>query len=508
MSIISLQFAVFVAIALVFYYIIPRSVRWVSLLIFSTVFIVLGSNWQLYALFLGQVLVAYVAARYIATHQTHGFAISGVAVAIEIGLLTLFKGSPLFITTARYGLAFLGLPNNIPFLDWAAPIAMSYYTLMLVSYILDVRCGTIQPEKNFFKVLLFAGFFPQMVTGPLARFQQTGVQLWEGHTFDYENFCFGLQRILWGIFKKLVISERAGIIVTTIYTGGLEGTWTPTGLYIWIGAITYVFQLYTDFSGSIDILIGVAQLFGIRLPENFSTPFYSTSMSELWRRWHMTLGLWLKDYIMFPFLKSRVAAKFRAFCKEKWGKKSSKTLPTYFSMLLVWSYCGFWHGATYKYLFWGLITFVIIVGGLILQPLFDRVSKLLQVNKEAASWTLFGRIRTFLLFAITVSVQPADSLINGLRMWRNAFTYNPWILMDGSLYQLGLDHFNFWIMIFGLAALFFVSHFQQTGSVRALIAKQNLVFRWLLWIGLIMVILLFGMYGEGFNPSDFIYGGF
>lgn len=490
------------------YYITPQMNRWLPLLLGSTVFIIISSSWKMYIIFLVQVILAYGSALLFHKNLKQARLICSIVIALEIAALMILKDSSFFIINYRYILRLLGKPREIHFLEIAAPLAISYYTLMLVSYILDVYWGKIEVERNPLKLLLYAGFFPQMVAGPMARYNETAAELWKGHRFNYDNFCFGVQRFLWGLFKKLVLAERLGTIVTTIYGGGLEGTWTPVGSYIWIGAVAYTLQLYTDFSGGMDIVLGTAQLFGIRLPENFRTPFYSISMSELWRRWHITLGLWLKDYIMFPFLKSGPAAKFRTFCQKYFGKKVAKTVPTYLGTFLVWFCCGFWHGGTYKWIFWGLSTFVIIVGGMILQPFFDKLQALLQVNTKAGSWILFRRLRTFLLFTITCSVQPAESLTSALKMWKNAFVYNPWVLVDGSLYKLGLDRLDFWIMIFGLMLLFIVSKYQQNGSVQEMIGKQNLIFRWILWLGLFIAVLLFGMYGEGYDPAEFIYGGF
>ena len=508
MSIVSFQFYVFVAVLLAVYYIVPCKIRWLPLLAGSAVFIIIGSSWKLYIVFLLQILLAYGGTLALCHFSKWRKQICILTAGLEIAFLTLLKESSFFLINMRLFARLLGGPGQIPYLELAVPLGMSYYTLMLVSYVLDVHWEKIKPEVNPFKVILYACFFPQMVTGPISRYNETAEQLWTGHSFDYENFCFGIQRFLWGLFKKLVLAERLGIIVNTIYSGGLEGTWTPTGLYIWIGAISYTLQLYTDFCGGMDIILGTAQLFGIRLPENFKTPFYSTSMSELWRRWHMTLGLWLKDYIMYPFLMSRPAARIRSFCQKCWGKKSAKTIPTYVGTFLVWLYCGFWHGGSYKWIFWGLATFSIIVGGLILQPLFQQLQKLFQVNTHVFSWKLFGRLRTFLLFTIVGSVQPAGSLGEALRMWKHSFTYNPWVLVDGSLYRLGLDRIDFWIMVWGLVLLLLVSSLQQRGSVRKMIGEQNLAFRWALWIGLFVAVILFGMYGEGYDPADFIYGGF
>lgn len=508
MSIISPGFFLFVAVMVAAYYITPRSHRWIALLLGSAVFIIMGSSWRLYIIFLAQVMLAYAGALLLHRYRQYGKWICGVVVAVEIGTLTLLKESSFFIITARNVLTLLGRPYKIPHLGLVAPLAISYYTLMLVSYVLDVHWEKILPEKDPLKLVLYAGFFPQMVAGPFSRYGETAARLYEGHRFDCDRLCFGVQRSLWGLFKKLVLAERLGVIVGTVYGGGLKGTWTPVGSYVLIGAAAHMFQVYTDFSGGMDIVLGTAQMLGIELPENFDTPFYSTSMSELWRRWHITLGLWLRDYIMYPFLKARPGAWMRTFCRKHWGKKAAKTIPAYIGTLLVWLYCGFWHGSSYKWIFWGLMTFAVIVGGMILQPLFDKLKALLRVNTEAASWTLFGRLRTAFLFMAVCSVQPAASLLDALKMWKNAFVFNPWVFVDGSLYQLGLDRLDFWIMIFGLLLLFVISKYQQHGSVRETIAEQNLVFRWMLWSGLLVAVLLFGMYGEGYAPAEFIYGGF
>lgn len=508
MSITSLGFYVFIAIVLMIYYLMPSLRQWLILLAASTIFMIAGSNWKLYLFFVFQALLAYIAVYLFRKYPKQAKLICTSAIVVQMLTLTVWKGNSFLITNANFVYQLVGSDTRLPYLEWVAPLAISYYTLMLVSYILDVYWQKIEPERNPLKLLLYAGFFPQMVSGPITRYGEVTSQLFEGHKFNYKTFCFGCQRILWGFFKKLVLAERLSIIVNTIYGGGLEGTWTPTGTYVWVAMLAYMFQLYTDFSGGIDIILGVALLFGIDLPENFDTPFYSTSVSEFWRRWHITLGAWLRDYIMYPFLKSRIGEKLRNFCKEKFGKKAAKRIPTYVATLLVWAYCGFWHGGAYKWIVWGLLTFAIIVGGMIMQPLFDKLKTLLHVDTTTWSWTFFGRLRTTLLFMITISVQPANSVREAMVMWKHAFDFNPWILVDGSLYSLGLDRIDFWIMIYGLLILLIVSIFQQKGSVRERIAQQNLLFRWQLWILLFVVVLLFGMYGEGYDAASFIYGGF
>lgn len=523
MSVISLYFFIFLFAVLCVYYCIRSAYRWMVLLAASGAFFVLGCGWRLSIFFIVQVLLAYGAALWLDRLETcknmqgekqpdydrlKKRVVTGALVA-EISALVLFKESSFFVINFNLLNNLLHFSeSNLHFPTWLAPLGMSYYTLMLVSYILDVHWGTSKPQKNPFKLILYAGFFPQMVAGPLTRYGEIKGELYGEHHFNLEQVQFGLQRFVWGLFKKLVISERFAIIAAFIYDGGLEGTWTPTGSYVWIGFFAYMIQVYTDFSGCMDIVIGAAQMFGVKLPENFRQPFYSTSLSEFWRRWHITLGLWARDYIMYPFLKSEMAAKLRNFCKIKWGKNAAKKIPPYLGTLLVWLYIGFWHGGSYKYVFFGIFSFIVIVGGQILEKPLDKLTALLRINTEVWSWQLWGRLRTGFLFMVSASMQRALSLSNGIIMWKNAFDYNPWVFVDGSLYKLGLDALDFWVMIFASFVLMFVSHTQQRGSVRAIVAKQNLVFRWFLYLALFVAVLLFGMYGEGYNPADFIYGGF
>lgn len=501
------------ATVLLVYYSTPFRARWFVLLIASTVFFYLNGGWTLYAMFIAQTLLAWGGSLLINKYESSKNdklknRTALVVIAVEIAALVLMKESSFFIINANIITRLINPSSNISYLGWIAPLGMSYYTLMLISYTTNVLWGKAESQKNPLKLMLYAGFFLQMVSGPFTCYEKISAQLYEGHKFNLREFQFGLQRLLWGLFKKLVIAERLAIIVTTIYDGELEGTWTPTGTYIIIGAFAYVFQLYTDFSGCMDIVLGVAQMFGIKLPENFRTPFYSTNLSEFWRRWHITLGLWLKDYMMYPVQKA-LTTKFGKAAKKKFGRVWGKNVILYASMLATWFGIGFWHGGSWKYICAsGLFFFVMIVGGLLLEPVFSRLTKLLRIDTEAWSWTLFARLRTACLFTLSVSFGRALSLSDGLKMWSRVFELNPWIFVDGSLYRLGLDRLDFWMMIFGLALIYIISQYQQKGSVREIVARQNLVFRWVLYLGLFIAVLLFGMYGEGYNPADFIYGGF
>jgi len=477
----------------------------VLLLIASAVFYVAASE-LMYLVFAGMTLLAWGGCFLMQRLKEKRRLIVTTMIISKVMILITFNNT-FFIDNTNFIMAhFFPGYEPLPYPAWVVPLGISYFTLILISYTLDVYWGISESQRNPLKLLLFAGYFPQLVTGPFTRYKDMKSQLFESKSFSFEQVCFGLQRIVWGLFKKLIMAERLNVIVSTIY--GCSDTYT--GTYIFVGAFSFVLQLYIDFSSSMDIVIGVSQLFGIVLPENFRTPFYSLNLSEFWRRWHITLGLWLKDYVLYPLLKSRLFVRLKKSCKRLWGKKAAQKIPTYCGMFITWFCIGFWHGGSWRFIFGsGLFFFIMIVGGLILEPVFKWMIALLRINTQTFSWILFQRIRTFILFMMSVSFIRAESLMAGFRMWRSAFTvFNPWVLFDGSLFDLGLDANNFFVMVFGLIILFLVSYMQQSGSIRKRLANQNLVFRWAIFIGVTMAVLIFGMYGAEYEVTDFIYGQF
>ncbi|HOO28789.1 MAG TPA: MBOAT family O-acyltransferase, partial [Lachnospiraceae bacterium] len=390
-----------------------------------------------------------------------------------------------------------------------APFRISYFSLIMIGYITDVYWGKCIPQKNLGKLVLFTGYFPQMTSGPIVQYETMQKTLWgEKHKFSYTEFMLGMERILWGVFKKLVISERCALVVNTVYSY-YE---VYAGFYIPLAAGFFVLQLYTDFSGLMDIVLGFSQILGISLPENFQTPFYSVSLSEFWRRWHITLGGFLRDYVFYPIQRSNKWRKLRKFCKKRFGKNYERkfNLPVYLALFASWFLIGLWHGGGWNYIFGvGLYMWLIIVLGEIFRPVFEWLIKVLKINTECASWRLFQRIRTLFLFVFGLSFFRAENLTEGVRMWKSAFSlYNPWIFFDQSIYQLGLDKTEFQICLIATGILFLVSYFQQKESVRTQLSRQNFVFRLGVFAILLLLVITWGYYGTDYNASDFIYGRF
>ncbi len=522
MSIVSFPYFAFLAAAFVVYWICSPKYRWIVLFAASIFFAwwAVQENPLLLLVFIAESLLVWFAALLLKKDisEKGKTALTACTIVILIALLILYKDLFFFTSNInRIGRLFrIGTEITAP--SWLAPLGISYYTLILIGYLLDVRWGTVEePQKNPVKFLLFSGFFPQMTSGPFSRYGEISPYLFgdkcQEIQWDLKRFSFGLQRILWGLFKKLVLAERLAVLVGTIYDTKTVPLLSEqyVGVAVIAGAVFYAAQLYMDFSGCMDIVIGSAELFGIPLPENFRQPFFSRTVSEFWRRWHMTLGLWLKDYLFYPVLKSGWMGKLRKTCKVKLGKKAAKDLPTYLGMLILWFSIGFWHGGTWKYIFGtGLYYFIIIVVGLVLKPVTDKVLAFLRIDTEAWSWRFFQRLRTSCLFAIGISFTRFESLLTAFRAWKTVFTdWNPWILFDETITELGLNGKNLLLVAVGLIAVLVVSMLQDRyGSVRELIAKQNLAFRWIVYLTLLFAVLIMGRYGFNYDPSAFIYGGF
>ena len=259
-----------------------------------------------------------------------------------------------------------------------------------------------------------------------------------------------------------------------------------------------------------DIVIGVSQVYGITLPENFQTPFFSKTIQEFWRRWHITLGGWLKDYILYPVLRTEFFMELPGKLKPRFGKKTAKKITTFSAMFILWFAVGLWHGGSWKYIIGsGMIPWIYIVGGELLEPLWVKLRALFRVTKDTKWFAVFQMVRTFLLMSFAFLFFNSAGFFSALSMIRNVLTtWNPWILWDGSLLQLGLELKEWVVLILSLTLLWIISVMQQKDSVREWLAKKNIVVRWLLLYALLFWVILMGNYGPGYSAAEFIYQGF
>ena len=505
MSLTSFPFIVSFILSIGIYYFVPKRFQWVILFVFSTLFFLASSRSFTIVYLSISIVSVFLMSRIIRNKKSVPVLITGIM--INLGMLFVLKYLGFIIENINLIFIHFGSTITIPEISLSAPIGISFYTMQIIAYMLDVYWDITEPQEGLLRTALFIGYWPQLKSGPIARHNDMKAQLYSGHDFSWRNLTFGLQRMMWGIFKSLVISNRIGIMVDTIYGDTIR----YNGFYIWFAAGMFMMQLYADFSGCMDIVIGASECYGIALPENFRTPFFSRSVQEYWQRWHITLGGFMKDYVMNPLLRTNTWRKLAKTIRKHFGKKAAVQIPSYLGMLIVWLLIGLWHGGGWNYIIGqGMWFFLCIVLGRSLEPVFKRMIRMFRVNTDTFSWHLFQSVRVFILVAIGNMFFRIDGLGETFKVMKSGLSHwNPWIFFDGSLYKLGISDKEFMIVIVGLQILLIVSALQERyGSVRDLIARQNYVFRWSIYIFLICGILIYGTYGSGFEAQSFIYEGF
>ena len=375
------------------------------------------------------------------------------------------------------------------------PVGVSFYTLQVISYIIDLYEGKTEAEKNPLKVMLFTSFFPQLLQGPISRFLQLQPQLAEGHQLQYNNLVLGAERMLWGYFKKLVIADRIAIFTDTVFAGYES----YRGFYMAAAAVLYALQLYTDFSGGIDIALGAARLFGIEMQENFNRPFFSKNIAEFWRRWHISLGAWFRDYVYYPLNL--------ALARSRLGQsRAGRRLPVYISLLVVWLLNGVWHGAGLQYICQGLWYGLLIILGTATQKPMKKLRAKLHISPENKVFKLFQIVRTFLLVATAQLMFRSESFGMMCGVFKSLFSvWNPGVLFDGSLLDMGISGKDFIVLAVALVILFAAELAARSKNLYEWLFARRLPLRWAVYLGGLIVILIFGIYGESYAEKPFIY---
>ena len=474
------EFYVFLAAVLLLYYLLPLRFRWYALLAGSVAFYWYVSEQSLRAmtmLFGAAVLCWFLTLMMIKCRK-------GRKIIFVIDLLTVI-------------LPLLAI-KELPFFEqlfkfktpewWIIPIGIAFYSMQLIAYAVDVYKGDIRPEKNVLKFILFVSFFPQILQGPIPRYSQLSGQLIEGHRFDEKQFVKGFMLILWGFFLKFCIADKAGIIVNTVF----DNYPAYQGCYVAVAAVLYSFQLYADFLACTSFAQGTAGLFGIKIIDNFNHPYFSISVKDFWRRWHISLSTWLRDYIYIPLGGNR-KGRPRKYC----------------NLMVTFAVSGIWHGAGLQFLFWGMLHGFYQIMGDVFTPLKKGFAEKVLKNEHK---TLLRRLSIFITFILVTAawvIFRADSLQTGLSMLGSVITvFNPWILSN-AVFGLGLEWKEFVMLLLCLCILFIVSRKQERGiMIRERILKYNLAVRWLIFLGAIVFIMIFGTYGFGFDAQAFIYVGF
>ncbi len=488
----SLAFFLFLGAAVTLYYLVPLTARWYVLLT-ASLFFYAAAGLEFLPFILCSSLLAWGAGLLLEkqTLSPRKKAILTAALALLIGYLAVTK---LF----RYF-----APGSFIIV----PLGISYYTFSTVGYLLDVNWKRQQAEKNYLKFLLFTSFFPHIVQGPIPRYHSLAPQLAQGHRFSYQDFTFGLQLMLFGLFQKLVLADRLSLFVSAVFDGDND----DKGLIILAALIFYAIQIYTDFAGCVNICRGAAQLFGITLDENFRQPYFSRSVDEFWRRWHITLGHWFRDYVGIPVSMNPHVKKISRSVRRKRGSAAGKNTVALFALLAVWCCTGLWHGTGLNYLIWALWQGGIIALSMLCRPRFEALKKKLGISDNSRVFAYFQMLRTFILAGLIPRlITRAPSLDRAFVMLKNLFA-------DIGLYRLavsgfqdyGWDRTQFIIACIAILIQLMVSLMKESDiSIRKRVAALPLPIRWVIYLGALFFVIIFGMYGPGFNKADFVYADF
>ena len=501
----SYAFFPFLAALFLVYYAVPKRYQWVVLLCASYLFYALAGTH--YLLFIGVTTVTAYSGSLLLDKLHLSLAkaktpfnaqslrqkqrrVLFFCLALNFGLLAILKTS---LTSSLAG----------PWTFWTAmlPLGISFYTFQSMGYLMDVYRGKTAAERNLFKFSLFVSYFPQLIQGPISRFDDLSQTLFQSRAFHEENLRRGLQRMLWGLFKKMVIADRIGIAVQTLISDP-EGY---RGAYVLLGMFFYALQLYSDFTGGIDITLGISEVLGIKLKENFNRPYASRSIAEYWRRWHITLGTWFRDYVFYPASVCKPVLALMKITRKHFGLGVSRRVPIYSATILVWFITGYWHGSSFNFILWGLLNGAIILISYELEPIYEKFHRSRSLRNNWV-YRAFQVMRTLMLMSCLRLLDCYRDVPTVLSMFFSLFTeHNYRILWDGSLLQLGLTATDYYIVLAGMVLLLFADFLRCTGSIRNRLYQKPFWLRWAVYYGFIFAILLFGAYGSGFRASQFIY---
>ena len=436
MPLVSNAFFLFTALAVLVYYLMPKKAQWVVLLGFSYFYYIAGGiRFVFYILF--STVVTYTFARLIDRLWEKGTDHKTVKRVVALGLVLNFG----MLGYVKYANFFIENANSlfhlqIPALKVLFPLGISFYTFQSSGYLLDVFWKKYSAEKNFFKYALFVSFFPQIMQGPISRYDHLAHQLYESHSFDLQRICRGTERIIWGLCKKMIIADWAGVFVDAVRADP-----DKYGGAIGLGLLLYYINLYMDFSGAMDIVIGIGSLFGIEMQENFRHPYLATSLANLWKRWHITLGEWMMRYVFYPVSLTKPVQKITKATKKKFGRKASRSIQVAQAEMVVFLLVGIWHGANWISVAYGFSNGIIIALSELLTDRYGAWKKKLHIAGTEKWYVLFMILRTQLIFCLEFLFDMGQSMARTGRMFMMLLTrFNPSQLLQVSAGREGVAY--------------------------------------------------------------------
>ena len=532
MSITSLSFILFIFAVIALYFIVPKRYQWIVLLIMSWVFYLsISVRAGIYVLMTATTI--YAATRYMdsvlvkqkaflkenksilskeekkaikAKNKSKRTAAMVAALLFNLALLSVFKYFHFALEQINVIIDLFGGTPITDHFSFLVPLGISFYTFQSIGYLLDSYWEKTAVEKNYFKVLLFVSFFPQMTQGPISDFSQLTKELFTEHSFQYKNYAWGFQRMIWGFFKKMIVADALAPCVSNVFSNYSQ----YTGISVFIGALCYSIQIYADFSGYMDIMCGFCEILGIRLTENFERPYFSKSVTEYWRRWHISMGTWFKNYIYYPIGMSSWSRKLAKKCRNRFSKNISNTIPATIALVITWLATGLWHGASWAYIVWGLVNGLFIILSLWMDPVYARIKSFLRINESTFSWKLFQTLRTFILVTFIKVLPEVGTLSDGLGLWKQIFTNH---IIPGSLGELlpfvepVFTTLTYSLLLIGIIMMLVVSILQRKHPVRKLFNNMPAAVRIPVLSVMIIIIASYGVIAT-WNGGGFLYAQF
>lgn len=495
MSFSSGTFLLFFPIVTIIYFLIPQKIKYIWLLVASYYFY-MGWNAEYALLILTSTVITYfsglvlegIKKKNLIQEKKKRYMKICVAVSMisNLGILGYFKYTQFLYDLARKVFALFDIQMVEHHFDILLPVGISFYTFQALSYTMDVYRDDVYAEKNFLKYALFVSFFPQLVAGPIERSKNLLVQINENHKFDFVNLKTGFLTMLWGYFLKIVLADRIAVFVDTVY-GNYEAY---AGTYLVVATVLFAVQIYCDFNGYTMIARGAAKIMGFSLMENFDAPYLSTSVSDFWRRWHISLTSWFKDYLYIPL-----------------GGSRKGTLRKHINKMIVFLVSGLWHGASLSFVAWGGLNGLYQVLEEILRPAIGKAADFLKLKRDSICACIVKGFVTFVFVDFAWIFFRANSLKESLSVIKQMVTvYNPWILMDGSLYQCGLSEKSFLFMLICIGILLVADICKRKKiDLLLLYEEQDWLFQCVFVAVFVTFILIFGHYGPAYDAANFIY---
>lgn len=503
----SYNFMIFFPIVVLVYFFIPKKLRYIWLLIVSYYFY-MGWNAE-YALLIAFSTVATFLSGLLIDRCNEKFydiqsdqeinerkrrkykkLIVAICFIVNIGILVFFKYFDFLLNNINVLLSIVGISTIHKSFDVLLPVGISFYTFQALSYTIDVYRGDIKAEKNFFRYALFVSFFPQLVAGPIERSKNLLEQInsvEQINVWNYERIIQGLTLMLWGLFQKMVIADRAAILVDQVY----NSFWMYGSIELILATVLFAVQIYCDFGSYSLIAIGCAKVMGFTLMENFNTPYFATSIKDFWRRWHISLSTWFKDYLYIPL-----------------GGNRGSSIRNNLNIIITFLVSGLWHGASWSFIIWGSLHGMYQVIGKCLMPIREKIKLKYNIRTENFSYKLGQILTTFILVDFAWIFFRMNSLKQSIQFIGRIVTrWDPWVLFDKSLYTIGLTQTEVNVLILSLVILFLVDlvRYLKGVTIDVFLSEQNLWFKWGVAFLLLFGIIIFGIYGPSLEARQFIY---